>query len=314
MITLLLFALTVAAVAASAAAAVSRPLDEPLPVEASLPAAALGLSWRRLRQVRTRNGDRVLWAGDGDAEIYSRAYGLARDALRGVGFSWGTAEREGGRVVPLCWEDPVAAPEALDAALAAAEEALAKDDLRLARAEEMKKEARANSARLVADESRAALAALRESLDVLYWAWPKKKECVARELLREPMECDGDVPKVAIADLARKLTGQVADAVAAVRARVATDAAHDWLKRARDPEVRRALQVGLKILCEMDEDRATLDNGYGWGRSHSHAGHVLANLPELSIIEASQGLAAVWRHRKQLRPEIRQSIFGSAEA
>lgn len=313
MITLILFALTVAAVAASAAAAVSRPLDEPLPVEASLPAAALGLSWRRLRQVQTKNGSRVLWAGDGDAELYSRAYNLARDALRGVGFSWGTAEREGGRFVPLCWEDPGAAPEALDAALAVADEAIARDDLRLARAEEMKKEARANAARLVADDSRAALAALRESLDRLHWAWPKKKRAIAEELLREPMEID-DVPKIAVADLAMKLTEQVADAVAAVRARVAADPVNDWLERAKDPEVRQAVHVGLKILSEMDEDRATLDNGFGWGRSHSHAGHVLSNLPELSIIEASQGLAAVWRHRRQLRPEIRQAIFGSAEA
>ncbi|MBE7203564.1 MAG: hypothetical protein INR70_38010 [Parafilimonas terrae] len=313
MITLLLLAITVAAIAASAAAAVSRPLDEPLPVEASLPAAALGLSWRRLRQVQTRNGTKVLWAGEGDEERYSRAYNVARDALRGVGFSWGTAEREGGRVVPLCWEDPAAAPEALDAALVAADEALVRDDLRLARVEQMRREARENSARLVADDSRAALAALRESLDKLHWAWPKKKRAIAEELLREPMELD-DVPRVAVAEIAVKLTAQVAEAVAAVRARVAADPVNDWLERARDPEVRLAVHVGLKILSEMDEDRATLDNGYGWGRSHSHAGHVLANLPELSIIEASQGLAAVWRHRKQLRPEIRQSIFGSAEA
>lgn len=313
MITLLLFALTVAAIAASAAAAISRPLDEPLPVEASLPAAALGLSWRRLRQVQTKNGSRVLWAGDGDAELYSRAYNLARDALRGVGFSWGTAEREGGRVVPLCWEDPAADPEALDAALVAADEALARDNLRLARAEEMKREARENSARLVADDSRAALVALRESLDKLHWAWPIKKRTLAEALLREPMEV-GDVPRVVVAETAVKLVQQVDEAIERVRERLARDPSHDWLARAQDPDVRRAVLAAVQVLCSYDEDRASLENGIGWGRSHSHTGHVLGSLRELSVIEASQALAAVWRHRKQVRPELREQIFGSVVA
>lgn len=313
MFTLILLAITVAAIAASAAATVSRPFDEPLPVEASLPAAALGLSWRRLRQVQTRNGTKVLWAGEGDEERYSRAYNVARDALRAVGFSWGTAERDGGRVIPLCWEDPAAAPDALDAALAAADEALARDDLRLARAEEMKREARENSARIVADDSRAALAALRESLDKLHWAWPVKKRTIAEELLREPMEVD-DVPKIAVADLAQKLTVQVDEAIARVRERLARDPSNDWLARAQDPDVRRAVLTAVQILCSYDEDRASLDNNIGWGRSHSHAGHVLGSLPELSVIEASQALAAVWRHRKQVRTELREQIFGTAEA
>ncbi len=313
MITLILFLLTVAALAASVAATASRPLDAPVPVEASLPAAALGLSWRRLRDVQTRNGSRVLWAGEGDATAYSRAYGLARDALRAVGFSWGTAERSGGRTIPVCWEDPAGTPEALDAALAAADAALAADDARIERAEAMRREMREDAARQVADDSRAALAALRESLDRLHWAWPKKKEAVARELLREPMEVD-DVPKPAMADLARKLVAQVDEAIARVRERLARDPSHDWVARAQDPAVREAVLTAVQILCSYDEDRASLENGIGWGKSHSHAGHVLGSLQELSVIEASQALSAVYRHRKQVRPELRARIFGSAEA
>ncbi len=312
MLTLLLL-LTVAALAASAAAAVSRPVDEPVPVEAALPVAALGLSWRRLRDVQTRNGCRVLWAGEGDAVVYSRAYSLARDALRGVGFLWGTAERSGGRVIPLCWEDSAADPASLDVALAAADAALAADDARIERAEVMRREMREDAARRVADDSRAALAALRESLDRLHWAWPKKKKDVAEALLREPMECD-DVPRVAVADLARKLTQQVDEAIARVRERLARDPSHDWVARAQDPDVRAAALTAVQILCSYDEDRATLDNGYGWGRSHTHSGHVLGSLQELLVIEASQALAAVWRHRKQVRPELRERSFGSAEA
>ena len=313
MITLILFAITVAAIAASAAAAVSRPLDEPVPVEASLPAAALGLSWRRLRQVQTKNGLRVLWAGDGDAEIYSRVYGLARDALRGAGFSWGTAERDGGRVVPLCWEDPATVPEAVDAALAAADEALARDDLRLARAETMRREAREADARRVADETRRVMERLRVSLDKHHWAWPTKKREIAEQLLREPNEVE-DVPQVHVADLAAKLLREVNDAITKVRERVANDPAQDWVARAADPAVRQAVLVATQILSEMDGDRASVRNGYGWGKSHSHVGHTLAGLKELSIIEASQALAAVWRHRKQVRPELRAEIFGTAEA
>lgn len=313
MITLILLAITVAAIAVSAAAAVSRPLDEPLPVEASLPAAALGLSWRRLRQVQTKNGAKILWAGEGDEERYSRAYNVARDALRAVGFSWGTAERSGGRTIPVCWEDPAAAPDALDAALSATDEALARDDARLARVEQMRREARENSARLVAEDSRAALTALRESLDKLHWAWPTKKREIAEALLSETMEVD-DVPQIHVADLAVKLTLQVNEAIARIRERLARDPSHDWLARAQDPDVRRAVLTGVQILCSYDEDRASLDNCVGWGKSHSHAGHVLGSLCDLSVIEASQALAAVWRHRKQVRPELREQIFGTAEA
>ncbi len=311
MFTLLLLLLGLAALAAQVLSASHRPVS----VTEALPVAGLGLAWRRKKSLTTRQGPRTLWIGDGDAALYRRAYDLARGPMRDAGYSWTEESREGGIVSlrPCCWE-PVPADDAItQGALNAAAAAIAADDARIERVEDMRREARENGARLVADDSRAALAALRESLDVLYWAWPKKKEAIAREVLREPMEVD-DVPKVAIADLARKLTGQVADAVAAVRARVATDANHDWLERARDPEVRRAVHAATQILCEMDQDRASVRNGFGWGKSHSHAGHVLGSLRELSVIEASQALCAVYRHRKQLRPEIWQACFASSEA
>ena len=130
---LLLLAFTLAAIAASVAATAAHPLDEPAPVEASLPLAALGLSWRRLREVLTGRGPRVLWAGDGDPARYSRAYKLCRDALRDAGFSWGTAERAGGQVQPLCWENPGLPEETVTTAIATPEAALAEDDVRIER-------------------------------------------------------------------------------------------------------------------------------------------------------------------------------------
>ncbi|MFC6048709.1 hypothetical protein ACFPYM_12800, partial [Methylobacterium hispanicum] len=191
--------------------------------------------------------------------------------------------------------------------------AVAADDARIERAEWMRREMREATARGLADETRRTMERLRVSLDKNHWAWPVKKRLLAEELLREPMEVD-DVPQIHVSEMAFKLLKQVNDAIAAVRERVAADANHDWLERARDPEVRRAVHDALQILCEMDQDRESLRNGYGWGKSHSHAGHVLGGLQELSVIEASQALAAVWRHRKQVRPELRQAIFGSAEA
>ena len=309
---LLLLLIGLALVAAQVLAASPRPV----PVSEALPGAGLGLAWRRKKELSTRQGVRTLWIGDGDASLYRRAYDLARQPLRDAGFSWTEEARDGGIVSlrPCCWEpvpaDDAAAQRALDAALAA----IAADDARLARAEQMRLEMRHDAARRVADDSRAALAALRESLDKKHWAWSKKKEAIAREVLREPMECDGDVPKVAMVDLARKLTAQVDEAIAKVRARLARDPSHDWVARAQDPEVRRAVLTAVQILCSYDEDRASLESGIGWGKSHSHAGHVLGSLSELSVIEASQALAAVWRHRKQVRADLREQVFGSAEA
>lgn len=315
MFTLILFLISVAVVAATAAATASRPLDAPVPVEASLPAAALGLSWRRKRELSTRNGRRALWIGDGSVGLYRRAYDLARDGLRGAGFSW-TEESQGDGVVslrPCCWEPVPADDAATQRAIAEAEAAVAADDERLARAEQMRREFREAEALRVADYCRGAVAALRESLDKKHWAWPVKKRAIAEVLLREPFEVD-DVPKIAVADLALKLVAQVDKAIAKVRERIARDPAHDWLARAQDPDVRRAVKAGVQILCEMDEDRASLQNGYGWGKSHSHAGHVLRGIEDLSVIEGSQALAAVWRHRKQISPALRERCFGSAEA
>jgi len=177
----------------------------------------------------------------------------------------------------------------------------------------MRREMQQNATRRVADDSWTAIAALRESLDKLHWAWPTKKRAIAEEVLREPCEV-GDVPKPSMADLARKLVRQVDEAIAKVRERLTRDPSHDWVARAHAPSVREAVLTAVKVLCSYDEDRASLDNGIGWRKSHSHAGHVLGSLTKLSVIEASQVLAAVWRHQKQVRPELRAAIFGSAEA
>jgi hypothetical protein len=318
MLSLLILALAAAGVVIPvllAAIAASRGGPEtapavPAPIGAALPVAALGLTWRRLRDVRTRRGDRTLWAGDGDTAIYSRAYRLLRVPLAEVGFSWGTAERAGGVVQPLCWEDPTRGDQAILDALTDADEALAYDDRRIAREDERRRQTDALDAELHGESRKADLQRLRESLRDLHWAWSKKRRELAEGLLREP-EAEGGIPKAVVAKLARDLTADVDETIRRVRERIAQDPSKGWLKLAENQAIHAPLRTALQILSSHDEDFATLDNGVGWGKSHSHAGHILSGMTEFTVIEASQGLAAVWRHRKQLRPELRLAIFGS---
>lgn len=301
-----------AAIAASRGAPDAVPAA-PAPLGAALPVAALGLTWRRLRDVRTQRGDRTLWAGDGDTAIYRRAYRLLRGPLAEVGFSWGTAERAGGIVQPLFWEDPTRGDQPILDALADAKEALAYDDRRIAREEERRRQADALDDERHGESRRADMQRLRESLRDLHWAWSKKRRQLAEGLLREPLAESG-APKAVVAKLARDLTDDVDETIRRVRERIAKDPSRDWLKLAEDRSIHGPLRTALQILSSHDEDFATLENGVGWGKSHSHAGHILSAMTEYSVIEASQGLAAVWRHRKQLQPALRQRVFGSEEA
>jgi len=87
-----------------------------------------------------------------------------------------------------------------------------------------------------------------------------------------------------------------------------------WTRSEKGPRIAPGALSDSGAGCSYDEDRASLESGIGWGKSHSHSGHVLGSLQELSVIEASQALAALWRHRKQVRPGLRAEILGSAEA
>ncbi|WP_279356766.1 hypothetical protein [Methylobacterium indicum] len=285
----------------------------PDPLGAAISLAGTSLTWRRLRTVRTGQGERDFWVGDGDPTRYSCAFRLAKEPLYEAGFSWGTAERTGCQVQPVCWEDPAQGDAVAVEAIAAAEAALAADDRRIAEAEARRAQEAELEAQLNVAARRADMEALQQSLRVKGWAWFKRKHDVAAALLAEKPG-PGGVPRAAAAKIAREMTAEVDAAIEAVRARVANDPARDWLARAEGPDVRRAVHCAVQVLTDLDRDMATLDNAQGWGRSHTHAGHVLASLPQLSIIEATNALAAVWRHRKQLQPALRQRVVGSEKA
>lgn len=156
MLTLLLLALSLAALAASIAASAHRPV----PIVEALPVAALGLRWSRVGERQTRNGPRTFWTAVGGYAPFSRLYDADRDGMRDLGFSWADGS-------PCCWE-PFPAPT--DAAFEAA----------FARADEKEAAIRAKAAAaraVVAPEVEAdrltAVDVLRASLKAMPWAWSR---------------------------------------------------------------------------------------------------------------------------------------------
>lgn len=72
------------------------------------------------------------------------------------------------------------------------------------------------------------------------------------------------------------------------------------------------MHEGCRFLSDRDQDHAAVRNRIGWSAAHSHVGHVLASMEVLGQAEASHALRAVYAHRKQLTPDLRLRIFGSA--
>jgi len=292
--TLFFFLVSVGLVAAAAASAAHRPLS----LDVALPVGALGLAWRSAGERNTRNGKRTLWRAEGDTARYSRAYAADREGMRAVGFSW-----DGG--VPVCWEAiPAPVPDAFDEAIAAAEARA--DSADRARQREKLAAAEAEWAATGADRA-AAIDALRACLRDRAWAWNRWKRELAQSLL-------GDRPSDRDARLARELVAEVQYLVTTITARLGSERVTEWWERAGLPDVRAAAHEACRVLSDMDSDWATVRNDRGWSAAHSHAGHVLASLPELGQSEASHALRAVWAHRRQIPPALREAVFGSPEA
>ncbi len=97
----------------------------------------------------------------------------------------GTAERTGGQVQPVCWEDPAQGDAVAVEAIAAAEAALAADDRRIAEAEARRAQEAELEAQLNGAVRRADMEALQQSLHVKGWAWSTMKRDVAAALLAE---------------------------------------------------------------------------------------------------------------------------------
>ncbi len=294
MFTLLFFLVSVGLVAAAVASAAHRPL----PVDQALPVGVLGLVWRNAGERNTRNGKRTLWKAEGDTTRYGRAYAADRDGMRAVGFSWDDR-------TPCCW-GPVPAPPPCDVeeACAAAEARANSADRARAREKLAAAEAEWAAAGAARMES---INALRSCLKNRAWAWTNRKAEVARTLIR-------DRPSDRDARLARELVGEVEYLVQTITARLGHERIEEWWERAGVADVRAAVHEACQTLSDMDADWATVRNARGWSAAHSHAGHVLASLPELGQSEASHALRAVYAHRRQVPAYLRERVFGSAAA
>ncbi|MGU3541416.1 hypothetical protein [Methylobacterium sp. A52T] len=294
MFTLFFFLVSVGLVAVAAASAAHRPL----PLDVALPVGALGLAWRSAGQRQTRNGPRTLWKAEGDLTRYSRAYAADREGMRAVGFSWDGS-------TPVCWEPvPAPVPYTVEEACAAAEARA--DSADRARQREKLAAAEAEWAATGTDRA-AAIEALRACLRDRAWAWNKRKRELAQSLL-------GDRPSDRDARLAREFVSEVEYLVETITARLGEEKVMEWWERAGLPDVRAAAHEACRVLSDMDSDWATVRNDRGWSAAHSHAGHVLASLPELGQPEASHALRAVWAHRKQIPSALREAVFGPPEA
>ncbi|MCJ2039877.1 hypothetical protein MKK64_05265 [Methylobacterium sp. E-025] len=294
MFSLLLLAIALGAVAASAYAAA----NSPIPTTQALPVACMGLAWRRVGERNTRNGAKTLWRSEpADTSQFQRAYAGDRENMRTVGFSWDDR-------IPVCWESiPPASDDEVLAVVAAAESKAAaiQEHERVERLQEADRDWLENGA-----ERAQAIARLRACLDGKPWAWTKRKKEWAVAIVEYP-----DRPTERAARIAGELVDEVESMIAAVIARLGSERIMDWLERAALPEVRVAVLEACRVLSSYDEDFAALRNGVGWSAAHSHVGHVVASLPELDQTQASHALRAVWAHRRQISPEFRGRVFGS---
>lgn len=295
MFSLILLALALGAIAASAASAA----HSPIPVSEALPAGVLALSWRRVGERNTRNGPKTLWRSEpGNTSPFQRAYAADRDNMRVVGFSWDDR-------TPVCWEGiPAGSNEEVLAVVAAAE---AKADA-IQEQERIEKVQAADRDWLEHGAERAqAIARLKSCLDGKPWAWTKRKREWAVAILDA-----ADRPTERAARIAGELVAEVEAMIEAVTARLGSERVLDWWERASLPEVRVAVLEACRVLSSYDEDFAALRNGVGWSAAHSHTGHVVASMPELDQTQASHALRAVWAHRRQLPVELRERIFESS--
>ncbi|MCJ2040824.1 hypothetical protein MKK55_17990 [Methylobacterium sp. J-059] len=100
--------------------------------------------------------------------------------------------------------------------------------------------------------------------------------------------------------------------VARVTERAQTEKKEQWWALAANPSIQSLVHVATKLLSELDEDWATVENSAGWSKAHTAIGHVLSSLPRLGQCEASQALWAVHVHRRQIPATLRSELFGEA--
>ncbi len=152
--------------------------------------------------------------------------------------------------------------------------------------------------------------ALRTHLTKLDWAWSKKKKELAAAVLAEPIAVRRRAT-IRVGETAKRLVREVDAAIARVRERISKDPSRDWLTLAQDPEVREAVHEGTQILSGATATWRPSATIRGGGSRTRRPG--TSSRPRRPVgHQASQALAAVHRHRRQLPDDLRLRIFGKA--
>lgn len=84
-----------------------------------------------------------------------------------------------------------------------------------------------------------------------------------------------------------------------------------YIARAEMPGVPAAVHEACQYLTALDADRAQDRNRKGWSPSTTFSGHLLAGMKreEIGLRETVYGLQLVHKHRSQLPPHIRTTLF-----
>ena len=278
------------------------------------PPQTFGLEWERRRLAMTRYGERMLWTAAPVEERSDFDAAMQVDVnLDAAGYA---VEMTMGLVSPMFWErvdhdhDAAAAACALAVSLVPAWRAReagydATQDERDA-AEEAERARAAEEARTYIPRM---VAAARESLDTLRWAWARQADVDDAEMLLARADRLQQYEAWGLEDLVKRATAN------ANRAREAMRTPWDEeLALARQPGVAAAAHEACRLLTERDRDWARQRNGRGWGKAATIRGHVLAYEEALDEATTSHALRLLRRHRRQLPADLDARVFGALAA
>jgi hypothetical protein len=113
-------------------------------------------------------------------------------------------------------------------------------------------------------------------------------------------------------DWAADILASARAAIASADARLAPEAGAEALTRAPRAAVREDLLEACRALSALDADRCREANAMGWSAVSSAPGHRLAGMATLTPLQAAHAWALVHPHRRQLAPDLRERLFGTA--
>lgn len=265
----------------------------------------LGLRWKLIGQINTRNGPRVL-SNAPETKIFRIVWNNNRELLSKLGFAYDSYR--GGIAF---WEAPDAGEDVAKATQFALRQAIL--DARKVRHEyrvrnrRVIQERRDEQARQAA-ELEIRRKAVRENLTRIlsqrFWAIHHRYLDEVKALAEKPFLDAADITR---AEQIIKSTDATVE-----KARASLDeeqkAAEEDLRVCQDGEVRVTILKAVRHITGNDEDWAAIRNDIGWSKATTVVGHVLAMADDLSPLHAAHALRLLRHHRKQVPTEFRAAL------